>query len=306
MDALSHLLSLYPFRTELDVRCHFGAPWTFEKSAAASGVVPYHMVLTGKAWLDAAGHEQIPLRSGDILLFPRGVAHRIYTENAELASQPYVSPLNRAVTMNLNDGSGPVTDLLCGRFEFSAERGTALLDALPEIVLVHDTGSANFQSLSRLMSMLTVETDGVREGGNNVIPQLAAALFAMVMRVWIEQMAPAPGLFSVLADERLKPALQGILDAPGKPWSLEHMAEACSMSRATFARHFAQVSGTTPAALLLQTRMVRAASWMGDNRPLAAIGAAVGYRSEAAFHRAFKRSFGVGPGQYRRALAQQQ
>lgn len=91
-----------------------------------------------------------------------------------------------------------------------------------------------------------------------------------------------------------------MLAAPEKPWTLQNKASACHMSRATFARVFQRVAGMTPAAL--QARMAQAAVWLArGKRTVADIGEAVGYQSEAAFNRVFKRCFGIGPGQYRRA-----
>jgi AraC family transcriptional activator of mtrCDE len=93
-----------------------------------------------------------------------------------------------------------------------------------------------------------------------------------------------------------------MLEGPEKPWSLEEMAEACHMSRSTFARLFQRIAGATPASVLLQTRMAHAAHRLAYSAgAVADIGEAVGYQSEAAFNRVFKRTYGVGPGQYRRS-----
>jgi AraC family transcriptional activator of mtrCDE len=148
------------------------------------------------------------------------------------------------------------------------------------------------------MRMLQEEAETPRGGSAAIIRQLASALFALLMRTWLEQAPAVPGLFGVLAERRLQAAINGMLAAPEKPWTLEELAEASHMSRATFARLFKQAANATPADVLTQLRMARAAP-AGPGRRRR-VGEAVGYQSEAAFNRAFKRQYGVGPGAYRR------
>jgi AraC family transcriptional activator of mtrCDE len=303
MDALSHLLSLYPLRTALDVRCHFGAPWVLDEPAAAAGVAPYHLILNGTARLDYASQKDVPLQAGDIIVFPRGGAHRIHMGDGGAAAALHAQDNGDLPALKWNDGAGAVTDVLCGRFEFHGARGNALLDALPDVMLVRSAGSDDLAGLRSLLAMLKHETERVRPGASAVVAQLSSALFALLIRAWLEQASAMSGLFAVLAEPRLQAAVQGMLQAPEKPWSVADMAGACHLSRATFARLFRRTAAATPAALLTQTRMAQAALWLGESRrAVADIGEAVGYQSEAAFNRVFKRHFGVGPGQYRRQI----
>ena len=300
MDTLSRLLSLYPLSTSLDVRCHFGAPWVLEHAAVASGIAPYHLVVSGTAWLDAEGQTGIALAAGDIVVFPKGSAHRLYAGIGDVMPQRYL-PGPQVIAKVVNDGNGTATDILCGQFEFKSDASNPLLLALPDILLVRGGSRPDFSGLQALSGMLRQETDSQRAGASAVMTQLSSALFALVLRAWLEQAEAVPGLFALLADQRLQAALQGMLAAPEKAWTLQDMASACHMSRATFARVFQRVAGMTPAALLMQTRMAQAAIWLAQGkRTVADIGEAVGYQSEAAFNRVFKRCFDIGPGQYRR------
>ncbi|KQW91546.1 AraC family transcriptional regulator [Massilia sp. Root418] len=309
MDALSRLLSLHPVHTALDIRCHFGAPWMLDHPAEAPGVAPYHLIVSGGGWLDMDGRQRIAVQAGDIVLFPHGAAHRLHTG----APQP-LAPVQRAadaggvVRVFENGGTGAVTDILCGRLEFGAagQAGAqhALLAALPDLIHVRTAGRADFAGLHALIAMLRAETETVRPGAGAVVSQLASALFALLMRAWLEQAAAMPGLFALLAEPRLQPALLAMLAEPDKPWTLEQLAGRCHMSRATFARVFQKAAGGTPAAVLTQTRMARAAGLLAQGRlPVGQIAEQVGYQSEAAFNRVFKRSYGVGPGAYRRSAA---
>ena len=302
MDSLSRLLALYPMRTALDVRCHFGAPFVLQQEAAGAGIAPYHLIVHGHAWLTVAGQPELALQAGDIVLFPHGGAHTLHLQDPTLAAAPVhevasASPLRTVV----NDGEGAVTDILCGQFTWEPQVSQALLATLPPCLLVRTQGAAHLAGLQSLLKLLQQEAEQAQPGAATVLAQLSSALFAMLMRAWLAQKDQPPGLFAALAERRLQAALQAMLARPAENWNLGRLAEVCHMSRANFARVFRQVAGTTPAALLQQLRMAQAAQWLRqDGRPVADIGEQAGYQSEAAFNRVFTRHFGMGPGQYRR------
>lgn len=293
MDSLSHLLSLYPVRTALDVRCRFGAPWVLDHHGAPHGVAPYHLMVRGEA---LCGDQR--LQSGDIIVFPHGDAHRLHIGDPRLATPLHAEP--GLLRFERNDGDGPQTDILCGEFHFDTGSGAGLLAALPAMLVVRTAGRSDAQSLRHLMHMLQEEAETPRGGSQAIIQQLASALFALLMRTWLEQAAWAPGLFGVLAERRLQAALNGMLERPEHPWTLEELADVSHMSRATFARLFKQAANATPAGVLTQLRMARAARLLDQGRAAGEVGETVGYQSEAAFNRAFKRQYGTGPGAYRK------
>jgi AraC family transcriptional activator of mtrCDE len=293
MDPLSHLLSLYPVRTALDVRCRFGAPWVLDHQGTPRGVAPYHLIVHGEA--QVAG---MTLQTGDIIVFPHGDAHQLHAGDAALASPMHSTP--GLLRLESNHGDGPQTDILCGEFRFDADGSAGLLAALPPVLVVRTSGRPDAQSLRYLLRMLQEEAETPRGGSQAIISQLASALFALLIRTWLEQALAVPGLFGVLAERRLQAAINGMLTEPEKPWTLEELAETSHMSRATFARLFKQAANATPAEVLTQLRMARAARMLDDGGGAGQVGEAVGYQSEAAFNRAFKRQYGVGPGAYRR------
>ena len=304
MDSLSRLLALYPMRTALDVRCHFGAPFVLQQEAVAAGIAPYHLILQGQATLTLAGQPDLALQAGDIVVFPHGSFHTLQLPGTGPAAPLYQAESTHSLRTVVNDGDGAATDLLCGQFTWEPQVSQALLATLPPCLLVRTHGNAQLAGLQALMRLLQQEAEQDRPGAATVLAQLSSALFAMLMRAWLEQENQPQGLFAVLAERRLQAALQAMLARPGQDWNLSSLAATCHMSRANFARVFRQVAGTTPAALLQQLRMAQAAQWLRqDMRPVAGIGEQAGYQSEAAFHRVFKRHFGVGPGQYRRMAA---
>jgi AraC family transcriptional activator of mtrCDE len=306
LDALSRLLALYPVRVALDYRCHFGAPWRMDEASVAAGVAPYHLIVEGMAWLDTVEQKDIQLQAGDIVVLPHGSAHCLRTGGDALA-QPVrgaTSP-SQVLPVKINDGAGPATDILCGQFRFDPAAAGVFLTALPPLILLRSAGRPDMAGMRTLIAMLRGEIEAERAGAGTVIAQLASALFAMVIRAWIEQADSVPGMFALLAEPRLRNALQAMLAEPARSWSVEQLASACHMSRATFARRFRECAAATPGEMLMRTRMAQAAQWLArDPRSVAAIGEAAGYRSEAAFSRAFTRFFGMGPGQYRRSQRQ--
>lgn len=313
MDALSRLLSLHPVRAALDIRCRFGEPWRLPQASLPLGVAPYHFILAGRARLEAAGQAPMALEAGDLVLFARGAAHCIYTAPPDEAVAVRVVDPQAPVRLHVNDGEGggaqPLSDFLCGQFHFEAPHSNALMQALPEVVLVRGAELPEGDGLRTLATLLRDECGGadgngrLREGAQAVVAGLAAALFGLAIRAWLGQGGPQPGLLALLAHPRLHGAVQSMLDAPQEEWPLERLAEACHMSRATFARQFRVTAGATPGAVLLRLRMAQAARLLAYGRMgTAEIGEAVGYRSEAAFNRVFKKYSGLGPGSYRRRL----
>lgn len=304
MDALSRLLSLHPVQTALDTRCRVAVPWSIDYLAQSYGVAPYHLIVEGSAWLEVAGHEMVQLVAGDMLMLPRGHAHRLHTSTAgdapvmvSLASHGHVAQLG-------NTASGPLTDILCGQFNFGAAAASSLIGALPDIVLIRTAGRPEFAGLQALVTLLRDEASEFRPGAGAVVSHLASALFSLILRAWLEQAGAVPGLFALLADTRLAQALHAILAEPERNWSMEQLAHRCHMSRSTFVRAFRKVAGTTPGELLMRVRMAQAAQWLKQaHLAIGDISEAVGYQSEAAFNRAFKRYMGAGPGQYRRSGA---
>ena len=301
MDSLSRLLSLYPLQTALNVRCHFGAPWQLQVPDAGQGCAPYHVLVSGAAWLEMPDGARQPLAAGDAVLFPHGSAHRIRAGEGEPASVAKVHGPHLAV--ETNDGTGPASDILCGELHFGPE-AAPLLRTLPDVVLVRTAGQPALASLRALIALLQQEAEAERPGTAAILAQLTSALFALLLRGWLEQ-SGGQGLLAVLAEPRLQPALHAMLAAPEQPWSLDGLARLCHMSRATFVRAFRQAAGLPPAEVLTQMRMAQAARLLAQGRLGAGqIGEQVGYQSEAAFNRVFKRHHGVGPGEYRRAARQ--
>jgi AraC family transcriptional activator of mtrCDE len=205
---------------------------------------------------------------------------------------------------NLPDDASPDAadvELLCGEFEFRGRRRSALLEALPEAVAVEFAGRPGFAWLEGLVRLMAQEVERPQPGSTALVGELAGALFTLALRAHLATHPAHDGVLGLMRSERLAPALKAMLDEPAAPWTVETLAARCHLSRARFARLFVEQAGCAPLAMLTRLRMELAARLLSQGgQETAAVGEAVGYRSEAAFNRAFARHAGVPPGRFRR------
>jgi AraC family transcriptional regulator, activator of mtrCDE len=161
--------------------------------------------------------------------------------------------------------------------------------------------SIHLESLVRLMEHEVAQR---RPGAAAVVAELSGLLFTLAVRAHLETQPQLGGVLGLMAHPRLAPALQSMLEQPQQPWTVASLARHCNLSRASFARAFQRQAGAGPLQLLTALRMELAAQRLAAGaRDTAAVGEAVGYRSEAAFNRAFARFAGITPGRYRREAA---
>jgi len=307
-DWLSHLLYLMPVRGQIEHHCFFGAPWRLELDTSPPGEMPYHIVLAGAAVLDDLD-DGPPLRlsAGDILILPRGAAHRLH-DGSGAAPSPMRQRLGSAVPIDENDGDGERLDMLCGRFLLSPTHERLLRAYFPERFVARSEAGAPHTSLTgtraqlaNLVGLMRVESAEENLGGHAMLNGLSAALFTLTMRLASEAVGAPAGLLALAGHPRLAPALSALFRCPGKEWTLPDLAALCGMSRATFVRHFQQRLARSAADLLTDIRMAVAARELrSSNASAGAVGEAVGYQSEAAFQRAFKKHVGITPARFRR------
>jgi AraC family transcriptional regulator, activator of mtrCDE len=246
----------------------------------------FHLIDSGVCWVRSPVLEA-PLRlaSGDLIVFPGGAGHSLCgTPDGRIA------PESR------------YTSMLCGEFEFAHGKRNVLVDSLPASFVVREAeAGTQFRQLAQLMLQ---EGRSNSFGSRAVLDKMADTLFVMAVRHYIEHVPERRGLLAALSDPRLVRALEAVHTRPGRDWTVASLAETAHMSRTAFANHFASVLGTGPIEYLTQWRMAEARRLLGDPRmSVAAVAADLGYRTEAAFRRAFKRVTGVGPGEVRRTRA---
>jgi AraC family transcriptional activator of mtrCDE len=318
MDLLSRFLSLMPVSGRVDIRCHFGAPWAIEEGPAGVREIPYHVLLSGHAVLEDGSGPPEQLVAGDIIVFPTGGAHRIH-DGSGAKPVPATQRRNITLTVAENGGAGETADILCGRFLLGAVPDRLLRDHLPSRLVVRSGAHANANGgalpngggeasvksvagsrLARLIELMREEAMDECPGSEMLVNHLSAALFALTLRFASESAQPPLGLLALAGRPRLQPAVSAMFESPGKPWTLDQFAALCNMSRATFVRQFQEAIGRSATDVLTEVRMTIAGrSLLESTTPVGDIGEMVGYQSEAAFQRVFKKQIGVTPARWR-------
>jgi len=307
-DWLSHLLNLVPVSGQVEHHCLFGAPWRLELDTSGAGEIPYHIVLAGTALLDDPdGGPPVRLSAGDILILPRGAAHSLHDGSGGRPS-PMRQRLGSAVPIDENDGEGERLDMLCGRFLLSPTHERLLRTYFPERFVARSgvggsdaAPSGTRTQLAALVGLMRVESSEENLGGHAMLNGLSAALFTLTMRLGSETAEAPAGILALAGHPRLAPALSALFRRPEREWTLPDLAALCGMSRATFVRHFQQRLGRSASDLLTDIRMTVAARTLRSSSASAGtVAEAVGYQSEAAFQRAFKKHVGATPAQFRR------
>ncbi|MFC5697981.1 cupin domain-containing protein [Pseudomonas sp. GCM10022186] len=309
IDWLSNLLQMITIKGQLEVRCAYGAPWRVVWAQAAAHEIPYHIVLKGRAVLEDPERETaMELVSGDIVLLPHGAAHVLHDGSGHAPGLTYNRQGSAGWMLSENDGQGEHLDLLCGRFFIGPPHDRLIRNYLPTNLVVRaldrhgEEGIVSASNhLASLVGLMRMESDGDKPGGLAILNALSSALFTLVLRAASESEQASAGLLALAGHPRLAPAISAMFADPARPWNLPDLADLCSMSRATFMRHFQDALGRSAIELLTDIRMSLAAN---ELKKLAmtteAVAESVGYQSVSAFRRVFTDRMGMTPGQWRR------
>jgi AraC family transcriptional activator of mtrCDE len=310
MDWLSRLLNIVPVNGRLELRCLYGAPWKIVYEPSPAGEMPYHVVLSGSAFIQAEGDaEPQELSAGDIVLLTRGSAH-VLNDGGGAKPGRVRQRENQSVIVSENSGRGERLDMLCGRFVIAPQHERLVRNYLPSTLVVRGTSPdssaelATRAQLSGLVQMMRAESMADSLGGQAMLNALSAALFTLTLRVAGESDEAPMGLLAAASHARLAPALEAMLKDPGYPWSLPEIAALCNMSRATAARHFQDRLGRSANDLLTDIRMSIAANELKEgSMSTEAIAEKVGYQSINAFRLGFKQRMGMSPADWRRSVS---
>lgn len=289
-------------------RCEFTAPWGLILPEI-EGSLMFHVVTAGRSWLEVAGAEPRLLEPGQLALVPHGEGHRLVSDPdavgvnlfdlpSELVSERY-----EIIRQGQGQGGGgAATGLVCGTVRFDHPAARHLVDLLPRLITVDAAETVETEWLRSTVRFITAEARQPRPGGETVITRLGDILVIQAIRSWLERDAAAEaGWLGALRDPRIGRALALIHRDPAKPWSVANLAAEVAMSRSAFAARFAAFVGEPPMRYVARWRMLVAVTWLKeDGAALAELALRLGYRSEAAFSRAFKRFIGVSPGAVRR------
>jgi AraC-like DNA-binding protein len=302
MDVLADVLNTLELKGWLSSRRELETPWRYDFAASKDSM--FHILSLGGAYLEVEGEaEPIRVEDGDVVLFPTGQPHSLYDAPT--------SPLTRRVHLDYNpqrgyqvvfrEGTGPKPLLLCGAFHFDYPHNFPLLHRLPNLIHVRGTQGRLEEGFADIVRMIARESASQRHGADVMLNRLTELLFIQVIRLWIDQQAEASvGWVGALRDQPVSAALSLIHQSPAHKWTVNELAEAVALSRSAFSARFTELVGEPPLTYLTRWRMLKATRLLKNDVGMETIAELLGYESETAFRKAFKREIGMPPAQYRR------
>lgn len=285
-------------------RSEFTTPWALELPAMR-GFLMLHVVTSGRCWLEVEGAPNRLLQPGDLALVPHGEGHQLSSEpglaGAKLFEIPREQVSERYEILRLGGGGVPAT-VVCGVFQFDHPAAHQLVSILPRMITIEVWNSPHMDWIQSTLRAMAAEASELRPGGETVITRLADILVIHVIRSWIAQdPAAQTGWLGALQDKQIGRVISRIHREPERAWSLESLASEAAMSRSAFAARFTELVGEPAMHYVTRWRMHLALTWLQeDNMPVGDLSRRLGYESEAAFNRAFKRHIGLPPGAARR------
>ncbi len=301
MDALSDILRAIKLKSCVYFRSDFASPWGMDMDAGP--FAQFHMVVSGHCWLNMEGFDEPKfLTGGDIVMFPLGDGHYL-TDDLNCKRVPGIKVLESIQSNeSVFKGEKVTATLVCGHFEFDRDFDHPFLDALPQFIHIPSSERCELRWLETVTSVIMQETDSGHPGADIVTNRLAEVLFIQILRAYMIRNNFSEGYLAALRDRQISQALKLIHAQPESSWTLEAMARTVGMSRSSFFNRFKHFVGITPMDYITRWRMLKARELLKSNAlPMIEIAEHVGYSSEAAFNRAFKRQFKENPGALRRA-----
>jgi len=269
-------------------------------------VIEYHLVARGACWGHAVGQEPIRLNEGDLIVFPQGDAH-VMSSAPGMRAKPDMAAFARQTTplpmmYELGGGGPDRARVVCGFLGLDERPYNPLLAALPNVIHLSAAGANSGASgLGTLLAMAVKESGSARAGGENVLARLSELVFVEAVRRYLETLPPAQtGWLAGLRDPVVGQSLAALHGEPSQAWTVDRLARLVGLSRSVFAERFTEMVGEPPMQYLALWRMQLASRLLMEGGRVAAVAAAVGYESEAAFSRAFKKLVGQAPATWRR------
>jgi AraC-like DNA-binding protein len=302
VDVLTDVLNTLEPKGWLSSRRELASPWRYDFAASKDSM--FHVLSFGGAYLQVEGEaEQIRVEDGDVLLFPTGHPHSLYDDPT--------SPLTRLVHLDYNPqrghqvvfrkGQGPKPLMLCGAFHFEYPHDFPLLHHLSKLIHIPGTQGRMEQSFADIVRLIARESASQQPGTEVMLRRLTELLFIQVIRLWIDQQAETSvGWVGALRDQPINTALGLIHQSPEYRWKVQDLADAAALSRSAFSARFTELVGEPPITYLTRWRMLRATRLIKNEVRMETIAEQLGYESEAAFRKAFKREMGIPPAQYRK------
>jgi AraC-like DNA-binding protein len=314
MDVLSTILRAVKLEGAMFYNAEFSAPWSFRAppsrevapylSAEPRHVIIYHLLTHGRGYANVENGPRISLAAGDIVVFPHGDPH-IMGNGPDVVPRDNGQIIHEILSQGLKlarmGGGGEVTRFVCGYLGCDPQLSKAFLGGLPPIFKVNIANDSSGQWLENSIRYSVGQAVASRTGSEIVVAKLSEALFVETLRRYVELLPPGQtGWLAGARDPEVGNALALLHRQPSAPWTVAELARQVGVSRSVLAERFRHFLGMPPMAYLTCWRLQLGAQLLAStNYGVAQIAAEVGYESEAAFNRAFKREFGSPPVRFR-------
>lgn len=315
MDVLSEVLRAVKLEGALFFNAEFSAPWCITSSQSkviapylapnAEHLILYHFLTEGRAYAKLSDGPAEELSAGDIIVFPHGHAHRLGNGSGAKpvdSFETFARNLTQGLRLVRFGGGGEITKFVCGYFACDARLSEVFLSGLPPILKVHVADEPSGEWLAHSIRFSVDETDGTNAGSGLVLSKLSELLFVETLRRYITALpTEQTGWLAGARDPVIGQTLALLHKQPAHPWTISNLARHVGLSRTRLAERFRHFLGEPLMTYLSQWRLKLGAEILqSTDHSIAEVAAAVGYGSEAAFNRAFKREFDSPPAQFRR------
>lgn len=315
MDALSDVLRLVRLTGAVFLDAEFTAPWCIGEPSGvevcvahmprAQHVVIYHLVTEGSLQVALDGEATRSAEAGDLVIIPGGEKHALGSDLSRPRADGARLVVQRApdeVPQVRHGGGGAVTKMVCGYLACDSALFDAMLAPLPRVMIVSMRDGPGAQWLTSSIRFSIAESAAQRAGAGTMLAKLSELMFVEAIRRHIESLPEdQQGWLAGLRDRFVGKTLALLHAQPAHPWTVDELADRVGLSRSALAEKFTGLVGVPPMHYLTRWRLQLAADLLrSDRRGAGAIGAEVGYESEAAFNRAFKREMGMTPAAWRK------
>src|SRR5918997_2478826 len=297
VDPVGGVLADLRIRGVFYCRAEATAPWGVEMPAL-EGCMSFHVVTAGRCVLEVDGVRSV-LQPGDLALVPHGRGHLLRSDpgapiagRADLLPQQYLAEHYSVLRLG---GGGVPAGMVWGVVQPERAGAAHLLDLLPPVLHVDGRDAAGGGWLPVLLGVIVDESRHDRPGSEAVVTRLADVVVIQAVRAWLDTAATGPGWRGALRDPQVGRAVARLHREPGAAWTLTRLAREARMSRSSFAARFTELAGEPAMHYVARWRMHLATVALADGARVGELARHLGYESDAAFSRAYKRVVGVPP-----------
>lgn len=300
MDLISDVLSKVNLSSVVYFKSNFSVPWGME--VPKGPFAQFHMLSKGQCILKT-NQTSLKLNAGDIVVFPFGESH--WLANNEKSQRFQGQEVVESILSNqsLFSGKEHSATLVCGHFQFDMTYDHPFIQELPSMIHITNSDLRRFNWLKNISDLVIEEASKQQSGSEIIVNKLGEILFIHTLRAHIEKSKSKHGFIAAIQDDRIGKVLKEIHHSSHQVWSLDQLAGIAAMSRTSFANRFKSLTGETPFNYITRWRLLKAKELLELSKmSVGEIAEQVGYQSEAAFNRVFKKRVSQTPLKFRQNI----